>query len=150
MIPIFYHLIIEIVNRFKLAINNKTNLNGIHYIEQNLGKILIKCQEIHLLSELQLNNSNSNNNSNGNNSNEINQSQKILNSFFEASIAWSLIAEITILKNSGSVTLIDIDIIRSNTFNLIEIIPTRGSIQNIIDMVTIIFFFLLIFLLIFY
>lgn len=143
MIPIFYHLVIEIVSRFKASITNGTRLSGSHLLEQRLGNILLKCQERYILAELQASALSTQNNNNNNNE-VVNSSQKILNSYFEASISWSLIAELTILKNSGSVSLIEIDTLRSNVFNLLEIIPTKGTIQNITDMVSLFIFYLFI------
>ena len=137
MIPIFFHILIEIISRFKTSTTNKTPLIGSHLIEQNLGLLLLKCQERYLLNQLQLLIPSSSHSSSCQNNNENNSSQKLLNSFFEASVAWSLITEITILKSSGSINLVDIDTLRLNVYNLLETVSTRGTIQNISDMVKI-------------
>jgi hypothetical protein len=133
MVPIFFHHLVDMLNRIRARSNSSAG-SDLHHNDQRLGRILLRCQEPHLLSALIPPD------------NQDSPNQKLFISFLEASIVWSSSIELSILKNSGSLSLADIDQCREQILNILTTCGVHGAISSILELVRAIFFSIFAFL----
>lgn len=122
MVPIFFHHLVDMLNRIRSQ-SSPAAANDQHYNSQRLGRILIRCQGNHLLSVLILPGC------------QDSPNLKIFVSFLEASIIWSSSTEISILKNSGSLSLVEIDQCREQIFEILSTFGIHGTISTTLELV---------------
>lgn len=115
MVPIFYHLISEMLCRRKTHSSN--------YEIQRFSKLLIKCLEIDVLSYLL------------DQEETGGKSQKLLVSFIDSCVKWSFIVETEILQNSSLGCLNDVDTCRAKIYDIIKCISCPNLLTSTIEQV---------------
>lgn len=119
MVPIFFHLVVELISRRQSS----------NYENQKLGKLLIQCLDVGLLSFLI---------SQGNMTDycaEKSPQTKLLNSLIESSFHWTILIESSIIQNAASGCLMDLDICREKIYKIILCLYSPNIIVTILEMV---------------
>jgi hypothetical protein len=137
MVPIFIHLLIDTFNRLRASISSQSHSGSPqHHDEQRLGRILIQCQDPHLIAILK--SSPKTGGGGGDNLNSPNQ--KLFSSFLETCLVWSSLTESSLLRgHSGAMSLVDIDQCRVNIFHLLEehsFSSSHGMVPTVMELVS--------------
>jgi hypothetical protein len=138
MVPIFFHLLIDTFNRIRAAsqTSSRSGSGQQHHDEQRLGRILIQSQNAHLISVLRSSvktKAGGGGTAGGGGSGD---NQKLFSSFLETCVIWSSLAETSLLKNSGALSLVDIDQCRVNVFSLLEESSSHGLVPSVMELVS--------------